>query len=139
MKYLEENTIKNEIIEDLKGKLYDYEGLSCYSCDLAYTLFEAYNYDGTITYSTNESIKWIKQNFENLGEIIEEIKLSIGVENIPNVFEEPEKFQVIIYLEVASYLMSQCQLINDKWNDKITLDKKTIEIIKKQLEEQKEV
>ena len=139
MKYLEENTIKNEIIEDLKGKLYDYEGLSCYSCDLAYTLFEAYNYDGTITYSTNESIKWIKQNFENLGEIIEEIKLSIGVENIPNVFGEPEKFQVIIYLEVASYLMSQCQLINDKWNDKITLDKKTIEIIKKQLEEQKEV
>lgn len=136
MKYLEKNKIKNEIIESLIDKLYEYEDTKEYACELSYILFEHYNVDCTITYNTREASEWIKNNFNDLGEIVEEIKFQ-GLE-IPNVFDEPEKFQVVIYLEVANYILNQCKFIEDNWDDEIELNKENIEIIKKQLENQKE-
>lgn len=138
MEYLENNTIKNDVINLLIDNLYNYEGSDVYSCDLAYTLFEGYNVDGSITYSTYEAQEWIKKHFNELGEIVEEIKFQLGSENIPNIFDEPEAFMVVIYLEVANYLCGKCELIDKNWNDKIKLNKKTIETIKKQLEELKD-
>lgn len=138
MKYLEGNTIKNDVIDKLIDQLYNYEGQTIYGADMSYTLFEGYNVDGSITYSTWEAKEWIKNNFENLGEIIEEIIFQLGSENIPNIFDEPEKFMVVIYLEVASYLCGQCKTIDENWNEEITLNKRTIKAIEKELEEQKE-
>lgn len=139
MEYLENNNIKNEVIDKLIDKLYDYEGTSCYSCDLAYTLFEAYNVDGSITYSTSDAKKWIKDNWEDLPEIMEELKFQFGNDYFNdisiNIFDNPEGFMVIIYLEVARYLIDKCKLIENNWNNEIVLTKKNINTIKKQLEE----
>ena len=138
MEYLENNTIKNDVIDLLIDNLYNYEGSNVYGCDLAYTLFEGYNVDGSITYSTYKATEWIKNHFNELGEIVDEIKFQLGSENIPNIFDEPEKFMVIIYLEVASYLCGRCELIDKNWNNEIKLNTKTIETIKKQLEKLKD-
>ncbi len=135
MKYLENNKIKNEVIEKLIEEMENYKDNEVYACDLAYTLFERYNIDGSITYSTYEAKEWIKNNFNDLGEIVEEIQAN-GLE-IPNVFDIPEAFMVVIYLEVASYLMAQCKFIDEHWDDTIILNDVNISTITKQLKNMK--
>ena len=127
--------MKKEILNDLIEKLNDYEGQKVYACDLAYTLFEGYNMDGSITYSTYKASEWIKKYFDELGEVVEEIKWNLGSEFIPNIFDEPEKFMVVIYLEVGASLLSQCKFIDDNWNDEIELTDENINTIKEQLQE----
>ena len=127
--------MREDILNDLITKLEDYEGANVYACDLAYTLFEGYNIDGTVTYGTFKASEWIKTHFDELGEVVEDIKFNLGSEFIPNIFDEPEKFMVVVYLEVGASLLSQCKFINDNWNDKIELTKKNINTIKEQLQE----
>ena len=116
MKYLEGNSIKDYVIEALKDKLNDYEGLECYGCDLAYTLYEGENADGVIFYSTYESKEWIKKYFEDLDEIIEELNFQFGTEYMSkfNPFSEPDRFVLIVVIEVASYLLGCCKTVEKK-------------------------
>ena len=128
------NKIENEVKELLKEKLTDYEGHIAYGADLSWDLLEVENCDGTITYDRQQAIAWIKENFDLLDEVVEEIELNLGKESIPNVFLEPEKFMVVIYLEVAGGLLSNCRYINDNWNNEIELTKEVVNIITKQLD-----
>lgn len=127
------NELKQWLIEEIKEHLYDYEDCEVYACDLAYTIFEGENIDGSYTCNTYQAKEWIKKYWDDIGEIIEEIKFQLGSESIPNVFDEPEKFQVVIVLEGANFILSQSEYINDNWNNKITLTNKTIKKIIKQL------
>lgn len=129
--------MKKEIIGRIIDKLYDYEDTKHYACDLGYALFEGENMDGTFTYSTYEAKEWIKNNFDDIGEVWEELTFQFGSDFLKNynLFDNPEKFMVLIILESASYLISRCKLIDDNWNSEITLDKKTIKTLEKQLKE----
>ena len=129
-------TLKNYIIDETIYNLKEQEGRTVYACDLAYTVFECANVDGSYTYSTYKAIKWIKKYFDSLGEIVDELK-SNGMDT-PNPFDEPEKFQVCILLEGAQYLLSQCETIDENWNDEIELTPKTIRKICRELREQKQ-
>lgn len=123
---------EKEIIDDLINKLDDYKGTTNYGCDLAYTLFEGYNVDGSVTYSTYDAREWIKKHFSDLGDVVENMKFN-GLD-VANVFDEPEKFMVQVYLETASSVLSRCEFIDDYWNDKFELDETNIVNIKTQLE-----
>ena len=136
MKYLENNRIKNEVIDKLIDELENYKDTEHYACDLWLDLLENYNMDGSITYSACKAYEWVKNNFDDLDEIVEEIQAN-GLE-IPNVFDNPESFMVVIYLEVASYVMGRCDFISDNWDNTIVLNDININIIKKQLEELKD-
>lgn len=136
MEYLENNKIKNEVIDKLIVKLYDYKWQEVCGCDLAYKLFEGYSIDGSVTYSTYEAKQWVKNNFDDLDEIVEEIQLKEL--EIPNVFYNPESFMVIIYLEVADYVMSKCEFISKNWGDEFILNKENIKTIEKELESLKD-
>ena len=129
------NKIENFVKQEIEEKLDQYESLCIYGCDLAFELFESENCDGSFTCNKYKSIEWIKENFEELEDIIKDIEFNLGKENIPDCFDEPEKFQVVIILEVAYSLLSQCKLINDNWNDEIELTEENIKIIKSQLNE----
>lgn len=128
------NNIEVNVRELLKEKLTDYEGHITYGADLSYDLLEAENYNGTITCDREQAILWIGKNFNLLGEIVEEIELNLGKESIPNVFTEPEKFMVVIYLEVAGDLLSKCRHIDDNWNNEIELTREIVSTITKQLD-----
>lgn len=128
------NKIENEVKELLKEKLTDYEGHIAYGADLSWDLLEVENCDGTITYDRQQAIAWIKENFDLLDEVVEEIELNLGKESIPNVFSEPEKFMVVVYLEVAGGLLSNCKYIDDNWNNEIELTKEVVSSITKQLD-----
>lgn len=131
---MDENEMLLEMKDLLKDLLEEYEGSSVYGCDLGFTLLERYNVDGTYTYSTSEAEKWIKKNFEDIGEIYENLEAKIGALSIPNPFKEPEAFQVCVMLEEADYMLLRCGFIDKNWNEEITLDKENIEKIFKELD-----
>lgn len=137
MGYLENNKIKEYVIDQLIDKLYDYEDVESYGCDLAYTLYEGENADGSITYSTYEAKQWISKYFDDLDEIVEELNFQFGKDFMANYnpFENPERFMVVIVIEVASYLLGQCKTIEKNWNNEFKLIKSKINKIKKELEE----
>ena len=54
-------------------------------------------------------------------------------ENLHNPFDNPEAYTVCMVIEGVNGLMSQLQFIDKHWNDKITLSKRNINTIKKQL------
>ena len=126
---------KELVKEELKMRLEDYEGATMYGCDMSYELLEKYNIDGSYTYSAYESKELIKQYFDDFAEIYEEYLFQCGKENAINCFDEPEKFVVVMLLETASSLLSQCELIDTNWNEEIELTEENIKTITKQLEE----
>ena len=128
------NNIEVNVRELLKEKLADYEGHNIYGADLSWELLETENCDGTITYDRQQAIAWIGENFNLLGEIVEEIEFNWGKESIPNVFTEPEKFMAVVYLEVAGGLLYECRYINDNWNNEIELTREVVSTITKQLD-----
>lgn len=140
MEYLKNNEIKNIMIDSIINKLEDYKDTESYACDLAYILYEVENADGYIfSYYTRDNEDFIKKYWDDLPEILNELKWNFDYEYfneiLINIFENPCRFVLIVCLEVASYILGQCKLIEDNWNDKITLNKKNINILKKQLEE----
>ena len=100
-------------------------------------MFEGENIDGSFTYNSYEAKEWIKQNFDDIGEVWEELKFQFDDDFLSNynLFDDPEKFMVLIIIEAAGYIISKCKLINDKWDDEIILNKKTIATLEKQLKE----
>lgn len=142
MNYLENNPIKNfvkgeiiERLEDLKG----YEK-SHYLCDLGYTLFESENVNGAYFCSNYTAKKWVNKNFEYIGEVAEEIKIQFDCDYankiLLDVFDNPDRFIVVIVLEVANYLISRCETAEKYWNDETTL---TDEILNNLIDEIKEL
>ena len=131
MSYLKNNKVKDFVIAQIKEKLYDFEGISEYGCDFSYKLFEGENYDGVYFYSTYESKQWIQKYFDDLDEIVEELTFEFGADYISkfNPFSEPDKFVLIIIIEVAAYLLGQCKTIEDNWNNEFVLSKSKIKKI----------
>lgn len=129
------NDLKNYMFKEMEKALYEYEDTEHYACDLGYTLFEGANIDGSYTYSTYEAKEWIKEHWEDIGEVVEEITFGMGAESIPNVFERPEAFMVVIMLELSSYMIGKCPFIEKNWNNQITLTNKNIKRIIKELQE----
>ena len=130
------NDLKNYILNEIYNKLDNYEGTSQYGCDWAYTLFENENCDGTYTYSTYEAKKWVQEYWDDIGEVVEELKFQFGgFESIPNVFDRPEAFMVMVIIETAQHMLAQCPYIDKRWNENFELTPYRIKRIKKELAE----
>lgn len=125
-------TIKDFMVDVLKDKLSEYEGTPSYGGELDFYLLQQYNIDGSYTYNTYEAKQWIQEHFYELGDIVKEMT----EEGLPpcNVFDNPEAFQVQIMLFVAGDLLSQCDTVNEFWDDEIILEKNIIDKIKEELE-----
>ena len=131
--------LRNYVIDEMKNHLENMEGLTVYGADLGYAIFESENIDGSYTYSSHEAKEWIKEYFDELGELVEEITAQLGAETIPNVFDNPEAFQVVIMLECSSFLCGRCKTIENAWDEEITLTEEVIKNICKELENLKAV
>lgn len=129
----------NYVINLLIRKLEDYEDMSIYGCNMAYTLLEQYNVDGSIKYNTYEAIEWLKDNIQDIYDFLPTIKFMYDDEFYAklciDILENPEKAMVIICLEKANEIMANLKFINDNWNNEIVLNKENINIIKKELKE----
>lgn len=134
--------MNNYVIDLLIRKLEDYKDMSIYGCDMAYTLLEQYNVDGTVLYNTYSTTEWLKDNIQDIYDFLPTIKFMYDNNFYANlcidILDSPEKAMTIICLEKANEILSSLKFINDNWDNEIILDKKTIKIIKEELEKQKE-
>lgn len=128
---------KVSFIDDLKAtikdRLQDYSGGTYYGCDLAYTLFEGENANGTVLFSTYQTKQFIAENFDLFGDLVEYVKDNLDM--TLNPFAEPEKAHVILLLESAQSLLAKLPLIEENWNNNIELTNENIEIICSQIDE----
>lgn len=135
-KYLEYNKIKDFVKDIVIEELYNYRDNSFYGCELGYGLLEGYNIDGVYFYNNYKATEFIKDNFEDFGEIVEEIKWQFGKEyELPNIFDKPDKFCVVCFLEVANYILGRCKFVDDNWDNEIELTKEVIKKIENELKE----
>ncbi len=111
-----------------------YEGQTVYSCDLAYTLTERMNADGTCTYSRAEAKDYIKEWWDEAGEYWEYENGNFG-EHRWNPFDDPEAFMVCMVIGGVASMLSQCATIDESWNDEIELTADIIEKIKEEVAE----
>lgn len=130
----EAKTIRKEVAEDLINHLDGYKGATVYGCDLAFTLFEGYNVDGSVTYSRYKAQEWIKAHFDELGEIVEDMRDNWEYEAGADIFDNPEKFMTSCYLWVASEICGQLDSVNEIWDDETELTADLIDKITKELE-----
>ena len=126
-----------DLVKDLiKERLEDYKGQKIYTCDLASTLFEGENVDGSFTYSTYWSKELIKKYFDEFSYIYDEYIANCGKENSINLLAEPEEFIVIMLLEQANILINcSNDFINDNWDNEIELNDENIKKIVESLKE----
>ena len=128
------NSIYTEVAEQLADKLSEYEGQSVYGADLSFTLFESENIDGSITYSTYKAKEWIKKHFDELGEVVERMQAEWEYNAGADIFDNPEKFMVSVYLWIASEICGTLETVNEFWNDSEELTAELIEKITEELE-----
>ena len=117
---------------EIKDRLDDYEGQDIFVGDLASTLFESENANGSYTCNSHSAIKWVKDYFKELGEYAEEYENTYGCD-LYNPLKEPEKFQVVMVIFIAGCIISQLECLDSIWFDTVTLDKKLINKIKEEL------
>ena len=119
--------LRNTIIE----RLNDYKGTDIYGADLAYTLFEGENANGSVLCNTYLTKEFIKNNFDLFAEFSEYYKDNFG-ESL-DIFAEPEKAHVILLLETASMVLSRLETVNEFWNDSKELTEELINSIVEEL------
>lgn len=132
------DTLKNFVIDAMIDELNEMEDREIYGADLGYEIFSEANCNGSYTCDAQESIDWIGKYFSEIGDVVESIEFNLGKGSVCNCFNEPEKFQVQIMLEVSSYLCNQCALVNVNWNNEIKLTEKNIKLITSRLEKLKD-
>jgi hypothetical protein len=110
--------MKTSFIKELKGliinRLNDYKDTTHYACDLAHTLFEGENVDGSVFYNTYRTKEYIKKHFDLFGDLVEYCKDNFDM--TLNPFQEPEKAHVILLLEGAQSLLSKLPVIDENWS-----------------------
>ena len=119
--------LKKTIIE----RLNDYKNTNVYGCDLAHTLFEGENANGSVLCNTYLTKEFIKNNFDLFSDFSEYYKNNFG-DNL-NIFAEPEKSHVILLLESSAMVLSQLETVNEFWNDSKELTEELINSIVEEL------
>ena len=132
------DTLKNFVIDAMIDELNEMEDREIYGADLGFEIFSEANCNGSYTCSAIEAENFICKYFSEIGEVVEDIKFNLGAEFIPNCFLQPEKFQVVIMLEMSNSLCGQCEFVNTNWNNEIELTEENIKLIISQLEELKD-
>lgn len=122
---------KDWITEKISSALDDYTDESVYGADLAYKLFEGENIDGSVTYSTYAAKEFIKDHWDDAGEIAQYLKENLDM--TINPFDEPEKFHVVMLLQGAQEILNESEYISDNWNNEIDLTSENIKMIKDEI------
>ena len=121
---------KNYILEEID----EHEGRDVYGADFGIELTEGMCADGTFTYSTEEAKEYLKEWWADAGEYSDYENFNFGERSNP--FDNPERFTTSMVTEGVRTILSRCEFIDNKWNEKFELTEDVIALIKEQVEEQ---
>ena len=120
------NSLEKWTLNEMAEHLENLEGQVVYGCALAFRLFESKNNTGSYTCNAYASRKWIKEYWDELGEVVEDYEFNYG--ELPvNPFKNAEVFQIQIILHIASSLVAESDYIEEHWDEEIEL---TADVIK---------
>lgn len=132
-----ENNFTSTIKEFLIDELEERKGCNTqvYISDLAYNLTEYININGSVHCSTYKAIEFIKENFEDFGNLIEFAKNEFEI--LLNPFLEAEEVEVFAYIEGVRYLLNELKTYQEleENNQEIILTDEIIDKLIKELEE----
>jgi hypothetical protein len=117
-------------LQDFKGNTYND------SYELANDITLHDNMSGSFTYNTYDAQQYIKDWFNELGDILEKYEFQMGEPLTVNPFTDSEKFHAIIVMLKIEMLLSDLECLKDK--EQITLDNQTIQAITDELNKVKE-
>ena len=100
-------TIKNWLIDELEER--KGQNMEVYPEDLAYILTDYINTNGSVNFSAWEASQFIKDNFYTFGDLIEYVKNNYDMDLNPML--EPEKAEVIAYIEGVNYLLNNLETL----------------------------
>lgn len=126
--------VKDFIVDNLP----EYEGKEVYACDLAYTITEGINADGSATYSRQKAVDYIKEWSDEAAEVYQYQVENYGQAS-QNPFENPEAWMVCMIIEGVNAVLSQCTVIDDNWNNEIELTEEIIKTILEHVQEVEEI
>lgn len=130
------NDLEKDVLSRMIDHLDDLEGRDGYVSELAFTLFEAENIDGSMTYNTYKAEQWIAEHFHDLGDVVED--MSVAWDITPNPFNNPEAFMVQVVIYIAEQLVYESAYLqrgrDEEEIDAITYDEETIALIQREWE-----
>ena len=127
----ERQSYKKYLKSFIIDRLEDHEGNDFNSgYELANSLTESINIDGSATYNTWEAKQYIKEWFEECGEFIEEYKSEFGCAPQWNPFEEPELFHCLMIIVGVEKELSKLDIFDNLEDFELTS-----ELIKSIIEE----
>lgn len=106
----------------------DFEGNSCYACELSDELTMIPNINCIYE---EDSIGFIGKHFREAGEVYRYLNNELEMDCNP--FEEPEKFVVCWLIHAVECVLSYIPIIEDNWNDEIEITPEVIAEIKEYL------
>lgn len=131
------NDLEKDVLSRMIDNLDNLEGRDGYVSDLAFTLFEGENIDGSMTYSTYKAEQWITEHFHDLADVVEEMSAAWDI--AANPFANPEAFMVQVVLYLAGELIYTSDYLrrgrDEEECDCITYDADTIALIRREWEE----
>ena len=131
------NDLEKDVLSRMIDNLDDLEGRDGYVSELAFTLFEGENIDGSMTYDTYKAELWIAGHFHDLADVVEDMAADWDI--TPNPFSNPEKFMVQVVLYLAEQLVYTSDYLlrgrDEEEIDALTYDEETIAIIRREWEE----
>ena len=131
------NDLEKDVLSRMIDNLDDLEGRDGYVSDLAFTLFEAENINGSMTYSTYKAEQWIAEHFHDLADVVEDMAADWDI--TPNPFSNPEKFMVQVVIYLAEQLVYESAYLrrgrDEEEIDALTYDEETIALIRREWEE----
>ena len=128
---MKNNTFYTDLRKTIIERLNDYKGSNVYGSELAYTLFEGENANGSVLCNKYLTKEFIKNNFDLFADFSAYYKDNFG-EGL-NIFAEPEKAHVILLLEAAQLVLSNLDTIDEFWNDSKELTEELINAIVEEL------
>ena len=128
---METKTFYTDLRNTIIDRLNDYKNTEVYGSELAYTLFEGENANGSVLCNTYKTKEFIKNHFDLFADFSEYYKDNFG-ESL-DIFAEPEKAHVILLLEAAQVVLSNLNTVNEFWNDSKELTEELINAIIEEL------
>ena len=98
------------------------EGRNVYGAEFGFEITSRENNDGFVddpyTYNAKE---WIKEHFDDCAEYWEYERCNYGSDAQTNPFDNPVKYQVLLFINAMEQIMSSLPYVDEHWNDDITL------------------
>ena len=128
---METKTFYTDLRNTIIDRLNDYKNTDVYGSELAYTLFEGENANGSVLCNTYKTKEFIKNNFDLFADFSEYYKDNFG--KSLDIFAEPEKAHVIFLLESAQVVLSNLDTVIEFWNESKELTEELINAIIEEL------